>query len=367
MDEKERADPAQGPGVTAGKQGGVMAVVEGRSPSVSEEAVRVVAEAARLAGDLRAAADAVVLGDCNGELPAAFGSAGVARVFVASVPSAALHHADTYLPVLDGIVAREQPAVVLFAAAALFREVAARLAVRLHTGLASGCTGLRVGPDGLLRMSRGAYGGRASCTVVCPQARPQMAVLESGLSAGRPGAPGREPQVIPVHVPCAEAPRTSVEGVIQGDPRTMDLAEADMIVAGGRGVGSRESFELLVELASLLGGCVAASRVAVDAGWLPSHRQVGQSGRTVAPSLYVACGISGASHHTVGMRDAGTVVAINTDSRAPIFDLADLALVGDLHEVLPPVLARLRESGSKSSSPGAAAFGAFAHESRESR
>lgn len=367
MDEKERADPAPGPGVKRGRQRGVMAVVEGGSVPVSEEAVRVMAEAARLAGEFRAVADAIVLGDCDDEMAAALGSQGAARVLVASAPDAALHHVDTYLPVLDDIVAREQPDVVMFAGAALLREVAARLAVRLHTGLASDCTGLSVGPDGLLRMSRGAYGGRASCTVVCPQARPQMAVLASGLSAGRHGTPGRKPQVIPVDVPCAEAPRTSVERVIQGDPRTMDLAEADVIVAGGRGVGSRESFELLVELASLLGGCVAASRVAVDAGWLPSHRQVGQSGRTVAPSLYVACGISGASHHTVGMRDAGTVVAINTDRRAPIFDLADLALVGDLHEVLPPVLARLHEAGPGGSSPGAAAFIAFAQESGESR
>jgi electron transfer flavoprotein alpha subunit len=140
----------------------------------------------------------------------------------------------------------------------------------------------------------------------------------------------------------------------------MELAEADVIVAGGRGVGSREGFELLVELASLLGGAVAASRVAVDAGWVPHHRQVGQSGRTVAPSLYIACGISGASHHTVGMRDAKTVVAINTDRTAPIFDLADLAIVGDVHEVLCPMVDRLRETRAKEPSSGGPALNMLA-------
>jgi electron transfer flavoprotein alpha subunit len=173
--------------------------------------------------------------------------------------------------------------------------------------------------------------------------------------------------VVQVETPCAAAPRTRVERLVQGDPLTMDLAEADVVVAGGRGVGGRESFELLVELASLLGGAVAASRVAVDAGWVASHRQVGQSGRTVAPGLYVACGISGSPHHTVGMREAGTIVAINSDGSAPILDLADLALVGDLHQVLPPVLARLRTTGSGPSPRGTAALAALTQALEENR
>jgi electron transfer flavoprotein alpha subunit len=337
-----------------------VAVAEGRPGPISDATIDAMAEAARLAGELGAEADAIVLGHCDDELAGSLGPQGATRVFAAAAGDAPLHDADTYVPFLVDLISKHEPAVVLYAAAALGREVAARVAARLNVGLASDCTELSVGPDGLLRMSRAVYGGRASCTVVCPRARPQMATLQSRPSAARASTPGREPQVIRMETSRAAAPRTEVEGLIQGDPRTMDLAEADVIVAGGRGVGSREGFELLVELASLLGGAVAASRVAVDAGWLPSHRQVGQSGRTVAPSLYVACGISGAPHHTVGMREAGAVVAINTDSRAPIFDLADMALVGDVREVLPPVLARLRKTKSEAPSPGATVFGALA-------
>lgn len=347
--------------------GGVMAVAEGRPGSVSDATIDAMAEAARLAGELGTEADAVVLGRCDDELIGALGSQGATHVFAAAAADASLHEADTYVPLLADLIRKHKPAVVLYAAAALAREVAARVAVRLQTGLASACTELNVGPGGLLRMSRAVYGGRASCTVVCSRARPQMAALQSRPSAARPGTPGRAPRAIQVLTSRAAAPRTKVEGLIQGDPRTMDLAEADVIVAGGRGVGSREGFELLVELASLLGGAVAASRVAVDARWVPSHRQVGQSGRTVAPSLYVACGISGATHHTVGMRESGAVVAINTDSTAPIFDLADVALVGDVHEVLPPVLARLRGAKLKGPSPGVAAFSALAESLEEGK
>jgi len=344
-----------------GIQGAVWGVAEGHSGRPSDAVVSLMAEAARLADQLGTEAAAVVLGDCDDELVRALGSQGAARIFVASAGGAPLHDTDTCVAVLTDLVRRHEPSVVLCGPTALARDLAPRVAARLGTGLASDCTGLNVGPDGLLRMSRAAYGGRASCTVVCPEARPQMATLGPRPSTAGRSAAGRQPQVIRVEAPCsAVAPGITVQGLIQGDARTMDLAEADVVVAGGRGVGSREGFELLVELASLLGGTVAASRVAVDAGWVPHHRQVGQSGRTVAPSLYVACGISGASHHTVGMRDAKTIVAINTDRTAPIFDLADLAIVGDVHEVLPPVVTRLRKVREQAPSSGEAALDAFA-------
>jgi len=337
-------------------QGAVWAVAEGRSGRLSEASVSLMAEAARLADQLGTEAAAVVLGDCDDELMRALGSQGAARVFVPSASGVPLHDPDTCVAIVTDLVRRHQPGVVLYGTTSLARELAPRVAVRLGTGLASDCTGLSVGPDGLLRMSRAAYGGRASCTVVCPEARPQMATLEPRPVAAGRSAVGQEPQVIQVEAPCNAAPRVTVQGLIQGDARTMDLAEADVVVAGGRGVGSREGFELLVELASLLGGTVAASRVAVDAGWVPHDRQVGQSGRTVAPSLYVACGISGVSHHTVGMREAKTIVAINTDRTAPIFDLADLAIVGDVREVLCPVVDRLREARAKAALPGETAL-----------
>jgi electron transfer flavoprotein alpha subunit len=343
----------------------VWAVAEGGSGRLPELAVSLTAEASRLAGQLGTEADTVVVGNCEDELVRALGSRGATHVFVAGW-SAALHDSDAYVPLLTALIRKHRPSVVLCGTTILGRELAARVAACLGTGLASDCTDLEIGPGGVLRMSRTAYGGRASCTVVCPQARPQMATLRPRPFPTDCGASIREPQVIRLEAESITSPRTRVERVVQGDPLTMDLVEADVVVAGGRGVGGREGFELLLELASLLGGAVAASRVAVDAGWVPYHRQVGQSGRTVAPSLYIACGISGAPHHIVGMRGAGTVVSINTDRHAPIVDLADMAVVADLRDVLPPVLARLREDTSRARSAGMSALGMLA-ESREDR
>lgn len=345
-----------------GSEGAVWAVVEGQSGPLSEMTVSLMAEAARLADALGTEAAAVVLGRCDEDLVGALGSRGAARVFVADIPAASLHHAEPYVPPLTELIRGHLPGVVLCEATALGRELAPRVAARLRTGLASDCLAVSVGAGGALQMSRAVYGGRASCTVVCPQARPQMLTLErQRSSAAAHVAPAREPEVIRLDaVHAASAARTDLTGFFQEDPSSMDLAEADVVVAGGRGVGSLQGFQLLVELASLLGGTVAASRAAVDAGWVPSHRQVGQSGRTVAPSLYIACGISGAPHHAVGMRESRTVVAINTDRNAPIFGLADLGIVGDLHEVLPPVMTRLREVRTQAPPSGEAALDAFA-------
>jgi electron transfer flavoprotein alpha subunit len=336
--------------------GAVWAVFESESGPLSEMTASLLAEAARLADQLGAEAVAVVLGPCDEQLVGALGSRGAARVFVVHIPGASPYHADPYVPALTDLIRRHLPGVVLCQATALGRELTPRVAACLETGLASDCLAVGVRAGSTLDMSRAVYGGKASCTVVCPQARPQMLTLKQERSAAAAYvASPRAPEVIRLEsVHKASAARTKLMGVFQEDPSSMDLAEADVIVAGGRGVGSREGFHLLVEMARLLGGAVAASRVAVDSGWVPCHRQVGQSGRTVAPSLYIACGISGAPHHLVGMRESRTVVAVNTDRNAPIFGLADLGIVGDLHEVLPAVVARLREA-RKGDPPSAAA------------
>jgi electron transfer flavoprotein alpha subunit len=342
-------------------EGGVWAIVEGRPGRAAEVAAPLMAEAARVADQLGTEAGAVVLGECDESLIGTLACRGATRVFLAHVPGASPLHVDPFVPMLADLVRKHQPAVVLWAATGSARELAPRVAARLGTGLAADCLDVSVAADGVLRLSRAAYGGRASCTVVCPQARPLMATLQQRPATVPGAAAAREPEVTRVETePDASVSRTVVTGFFQEEPSTMDLAEADVIVAGGRGVGGREGFRLLVELASLLGGAVAASRPVVDAGWVPPHRQVGQSGRTVAPSLYIACGISGAPHHLVGMRESKTVVAINTDRNAPVFGLADLGIVGDLHDVLPPVVARLRETGARASPSSEGALDAFA-------
>ncbi len=188
-----------------------------------------------------------------------------------------------------------------------------------------------------------ADGGKASCNVVCPQARPQMATLQPGAAPAKRPDPSRQAEVVAVDVSLSrQSLRLHLEEVIKVPSSALDVTEAEVIVAGGRGVGSEECFHLLEQLAHLMGAAVAVSRPAVDAGWAPYERQVGLSGKTVAPRLYIACGISGANHHVVGMKDSRAVVAINQDPHAPIFQIADVKIVGDLHQVLPSLVERLR-------------------------
>jgi len=217
------------------------------------------------------------------------------------------------------------------------------VAARLGTGLASNCTRVDLNENDLLVMTRPVYGGKASCRVVCPQARPQMATLQPGAARAKRPDPSRQAQVVAFDAGLSpQCLRLRLEDVIKIPPAALDVTEAEVIIAAGRGVGSEEGFRLVEQLAHLMGAAVAASRPVVDVGWAPYERQVGLSGKTVAPRLYIACGISGATHHVVGMRDSRAVVAINQDPHAPIFEIADVKIVADVHEVLPLLVERLR-------------------------
>jgi len=265
-------------------------------------------------------------------------------VFLAGRKARAADMAD------DGFFAREiaeaaaleRPDTMLMAATTLGRSVFPRTAALLGTGLTADCTALRLDRDGTLVQTRPAYGANLLAEVVCEHSRPQMATVRPGVfSLPSPGA-GKPVKVRKI--------RTEAEG--SGFYRVLssidlvgaagaDLADARVVVAGGKGVGSAEGFALLDRLASLLGGAVAASRSAVEAGYAPYARQVGQTGRTVRPELYIACGISGSIQHRAGMSGASFVIAINTDPEAPIFDYADYGIVGDLHEVVTMIIKTL--------------------------
>jgi electron transfer flavoprotein alpha subunit len=331
----------------------VWVVVDHRAGEVEEASLELLAEGRALADRLGSALGAIALGEDLGGLAEALGRAGVDRAYLADYPLLREGHPDVCTPVLAALIRREEPAMVLFPAERRTREVAPRVAARLGTGLASECTRLDLDAQGLLAVSRPVYGGRASGTVFCPEARPQMATFQPGFGAKRSVPSAREAQVVPVQLSAEGASaRTKVERVFRDPPATMDLADAEVVVAGGRGMGGPEGFHLLEELAELLGGALAASRAPVDAGWVPAHRQVGLSGRTVAPRVYMACAISGTVHHLVGMKESKAVIAINTDRHAPIFKLADLGIVGDVLQVVPAVVERLRRTvGTRPSAP----------------
>jgi electron transfer flavoprotein alpha subunit len=232
----------------------------------------------------------------------------------------------------------------LIPATSVGEELAARVAVRIKTGVVTECTLLEMTKEGLLAMTRPSYGGKVNITMICPSARPQMATVQPG--AMRIDEPDQSRKVEVVKVSVKVKPRelrSRIVGFMKGDPRTMDLSEAEIIVAGGQGVGSVDKFSVIEELADLLGACVGGTRSVVDAGWIPFERQIGQTGKTVAPRCYIACGISGAIQHVMGMKESKTIIAINIDRNAPIFKLADIGIVEDLHKVIPALIKELQE------------------------
>ena len=243
------------------------------------------------------------------------------------------------LDVIGAQIDEDEYQLLLFDETPLGRAAAARLAVRRSLPLIAQAVGLRLGRDGL-RVTRSADGG-AKTAVIAPFRTPVIVVVSVtvGGSSGGEGIAG-ETTVLDAR---SRAPVLDLICESRLRPGEMDLADADVVVAGGRGMGGREGFEMLEELAELLGGTVGASRVAVDAGWVPYRRQVGLTGKTVAPRLYLACGISGAPHHVLGMRSSSLIVAINSDPQAPIFRLAHVTVVGQVEQVIPQLISELRQ------------------------
>lgn len=273
-------------------------------------------------------------------------AAGADEVLLADHPALGQFREDVYAAVVEQVIRERKPEVVLAGATAIGRSVIPYVATALHTGLTADCTRLDIRKeDGMLLQTRPAFGGNIMATIECPYTRPQMATVRPKVMAPAEPDPDREGRVVLVDLPpdCLQS-RVEVLESVAGAEDQVNIQEMETLVAGGRGLDSAKGFELLKELAAELGGSVAASRAAVDAGWISYPHQVGQTGKTVSPKLYVACGISGAIQHAVGMQSADVVVAINRDCKAPIFDFATYGLVGDLYEVVPCLIRRLRET-----------------------
>jgi electron transfer flavoprotein alpha subunit len=256
--------------------------------------------------------------------------------------------------VLCRLISREKPQIVLFGATNVGRDLAPRVASELGVGLTADCTDLKIGShtdsvsqttyERLLYQIRPAFGGNIIATIVTPETRPQMATVRPGVMHRAPLQQGRKGNLIPFNE--TPPPETLAVRVLEQftAPKKVNLTGAKVIVAGGAGVGSKENFALIRELARVLGAEVGASRAAVDAGYIEKAHQVGQTGTTVRPKLYIACGISGAVQHRVGMQDSGKIIAINTDPDAPIFQIAHYGIVGDLNEVIPKLIEAYKEN-----------------------
>lgn len=323
---------------------GVWVLVEHRGGRPGRVSWELLGAARGLADDLGAPLAAVVLGHRVEHLAREVGACCADLVYLADAPVLADYRVEAWSRVLAGLVERERPEIFLVGATPLGRELAGVVATLTGAGLTADCTGLDVDPGTrLLQATRPTFGGRQLATIVCADWRPQMATVRPRVFGEPDRLPGREAEIRRVPVDFGEADLASrlLEAVRLESEETR-LETASVVVAGGRGLGSREGFRLVWELALALGGAVGASRAACDAGWIGREFQVGQTGRTVRPRLYVALGISGAVQHRVGMEHAGTILAVNSDPEAPIFEVADYAVVGDLFQVVPALIEAVR-------------------------
>ena len=270
---------------------------------------------------------------------------GADQVIVVDVPEFKDYTTDAYTAALYFLIEKYGPTTLLIGATPDGRDLGPRLACRLKTGLTADCTALDIDEEsGNVAWTRPAFGGNLMATILCPDHRPQIGTVRPGVFKKTPAA---EPKAEIIREEFHVAPeqiRTELLEIIQETAgELVDLEGADIIVSGGRGVGGPEGFAPVKELAEVLGATVGASRAAVDAGWISHAHQVGQTGKTVAPKLYIACGISGAIQHLAGMSGSDCIVAINKDPDAPIFDVADYGIVGNLFEVLPALTEELRK------------------------
>lgn len=287
----------------------------------------------------------VILDPHAGTLVAQAIGCGADTVITMEDPALAHYNTDIFTAAMCHLVRKYAPEVLMIGATNVGRDLGPRISCRLHTGLTADCTHLDVDAHRCVLWTRPAFGGNLMATNICPDTKPQMGTVRPNVFRAPAFDPARTGAVFVESLP-EDARRSStelLELIPVLDAATANLTEAQIIVSGGRGMKGPENFALLQELADTVGGCVGASRAAVDAGWISPIHQVGQTGKTVCPRVYIACGISGAIQHLIGMSASDTIIAINRDPNAPIFQVADYAIVGDLFQIVPALTKALRQ------------------------
>ncbi|MBR1609318.1 MAG: electron transfer flavoprotein subunit alpha/FixB family protein [Kiritimatiellae bacterium] len=317
---------------------------EQRDGELESVALELLSKGTELAAKSGYALAAVVLSENGEKLAPELFAHGAAKVYVLDAPQFAYYQNDWWSEAFVSLVREKKPEIVLVGATTIGRSLAPTAASMLHCGLTADCTQLDFDAEKkLLLQTRPAFGGNVMATIVCADTRPQMATVRGNVfkKVRVEGAPAGETVRVPVDLSASPCRMKRVK-VTKEAGEDVNIAGAKAIVSGGRGLGAPEKFSLVRELASELGAAVGASRAAVDAGWISPLHQVGQTGKTVCPKLYVAVGISGAIQHLAGMQSSDTIVAINKDPDAPIFGVADYGLVGDLNEIVPEIVKALK-------------------------
>ena len=319
---------------------GVWVFAEQRDGVLMGTAAELLGEGRKLADKLGTELTAVLLGYDVSGLTDDLGAYGADCVLLAESDKLKDYNTEAYTKIIADLVCERKPEILLIGATSIGRDLGPRLSARLYTGLTADCTSLDIDPEtrGLLQ-TRPAFGGNVMATIITPNHRPQMSTVRPGVMKKAEFAPEHKAKVERINVEFADGEiRTRVIETVRSLQQTVNLIDADIIVAGGRGVGSAEGFKLIEQLAETLGGVVGASRAAVEAGYISAEHQVGQTGKTVRPKIYIACGISGAIQHLAGMQNSRCIIAVNKKPDAPIFGVADFGICGDLFKVIPMMI-----------------------------
>lgn len=323
----------------------VWVVVEQTEGEVAEVSWELLGEGRKLAEKLKVELCALVIGHNVRSICDDAFRYGADKVYLVDAPVFEQYRTEPYFRACCDMVYKYKPEIFLMGATGLGRDLAGAVATELKTGLTADCTELDIDDKGNLMQTRPAFGGNIMATIMCDKFRPQMASVRPKVMRCAPITDNPKSEIIEetIDIPDSSIMTKVLEIIKEGQGGDVDIASTEFIVAGGRGLMNKENFAVLNELAEELGAEVAGSRMAVDAGWVSHTRQVGQTGKTVRPVVYIACGISGAIQHMVGMQDSDMIIAINKDPEAPIFEVANFGIVGDLFEVVPAMTAKIRE------------------------
>ncbi|MCG8432392.1 MAG: FAD-binding protein [Candidatus Omnitrophica bacterium] len=325
---------------------GVWVFIEQKKGKVQSVAYELLAKARDLAGKLGCEVGAVFIGfNLDDQIDELFFH-GADTVYLVEAPELASFQDEPYTNILVELIRKHKPGILLCGATAIGRSLVSRVAITVDCGLTADCTGLDIDPEKkILLQTRPAFGGNIMATIISPNHRPQMATVRHKVFTPLEPDRKRKGRVIRETFDSSlYASRTKLLDIVEEVESLVNLAEADIIVSGGRGMQAPGNFKLLEELAHVLGAAVGSSRAAVDAGWMPYSHQVGQTGRTVAPKVYFACGISGQIQHLVGMQSSRIIVAVNKDPDAPIFKVATYGIIGDVLQVIPALTKRFKET-----------------------
>lgn len=317
---------------------------EQKNGEAASVALELLGEGRKLADQLNVKLAAVLMGDNVEAAAKKLISYGADEVYLVDAPSLKSFNDESYADIFVQLISRYRPEIVLMGATTYGRSLAPRVASRLNTGLTADCTKLEIDAEKrIILQTRPAFGGNLMATIICPNHRPQMSTVRPKVMKALEQDLSRNGEIIRPDIIVPGDVKIKVTDIVTTLSEKVNLTEADIIVSGGRGLGDPKNFVLIEELAKVLGGAVGASRATVDAGWIEYSHQVGQTGKTVGPKVYFACGISGAVQHLAGMSSSDTIIAINKNPEAPIFKVATFGIVGDVLEVLPALIGEFKK------------------------